>query len=222
MNKFKEWHSNIMISYMDKLNIGMYGLAWLSWGKGIIMGIILMLLVGCTKDDVVEERQLLFEISLDGDSFDPYERYSVVTSYGGESLDSVGNLRKIFILYLQIDDGEARLDRQHFAMYLLDSDAEDDGSLLDVGTYTWESPNNKYAGVEIPGNDEYIVWNEVIVGEIVKPDEDNFYDPSLICLTAEGEFYNPYINRTMTLSMRLENFPIGQDITSTPYGFLLN
>ena len=193
MNKFKEWHSNIMISYMDKLNIGMYGLAWLSWGKGIIMGIILMLLVGCTKDDVVEERQLLFEISLDGDSFDPYERYSVVTSYGGESLDSVGNLRKIFILYLQIDDGEARLDRQHFAMYLLDSDAEDDGSLLDVGTYTWESPNNKYAGVEIPGNDEYIVWNEVIVGEIIEPSEENFYDPSLICLTAEGEFYNPYI-----------------------------
>ena len=222
MNKFKEWHSNIMISYMDKLNIGMYGLAWLSWGKGIIMGIILMLLVGCTKDDVVEERQLLFEISLDGDSFDPYERYSVVTSYGGESLDSVGNLRKIFILYLQIDDGEARLDRQHFAMYLLDSDAEDDGSLLDVGTYTWESPNNKYAGVEIPGNDEYIVWNEVIVGEIIEPSEENFYDPSLICLTAEGEFYNPYIQRTMTLSMRLENFPIGQDINSTPYGYLLN
>ena len=80
-----------------------------------------------------------------------------------------GKLRKIFILYLQIDDGEVRLDRQHFAMYLLDSDAEDNGSLLDTGTYTWENPDNKYAGVEIPGNDEYIVWNEVIVGEIVTP-----------------------------------------------------
>jgi hypothetical protein len=44
----------------------------------------------------------------------------------------------------------------------------------------------------------------------------------LICLTAEGEFYNPYIQRTMTLSMRLLNFPIGQDITSTPYGYLLD
>ena len=206
---------------MDKLNIGMYGLAWLSWGKGIIMGIILMLLVGCSKDDVVEERQLVFEIALDGDSFDPYERYSLVNSYGGTTWVD-GKLRKIFILYLQIDDGEARLDRQHFAMYLLDSDAEDNGLLLDVGTYTWENPNNKYAGVEIPGNDEYIVWNEVIVGEIIEPSEEDFYDPLLICLTAEGEFYNPYISRTMTLSMRLENFPIGQDITSTPYGFLLN
>ena len=207
---------------MDKLNIGMYGLAWLSWGKGIIMGIILMMLLGCSKDDDVVSLEQVFEISLDGDSFDPYERYSVVTSYGGETIGVDGKLRKIFILYLQIDDGEVRLDRQHFAMYLLDSDAEDDGSLLDVGTYTWENPDNKYAGVEIPGNDEYIVWNEVIVGEIIEPSEENFYDPSLICLTAEGEFYNPYIQRTMTLSMRLENFPIGQDINSTPYGYLLN
>jgi len=221
MNKFKEWHSNIMMNYMDKLNIGMYGLAWLSWGKGIMMGIILMMLIGCTKDEiVVNDGQLVFEISLDGDSFDPYERYSVVTSYGGTQLGIDGKLKKIFILYLQIDDGEVRLDRQHFAMYLLDSDAVENGLLLDTGTYTWENPDNKYAGVEIPGNDEYIVWNEVIVGEIITPYGP--YDPLLICLTAEGEFYNPYIQRTMTLSMRLENFPIGQDITSTPYGYLLD
>jgi hypothetical protein len=221
MNKFKEWHSNIMISYMDKLNIEMYGLAWLSWGKGIIMGIILMMLIGCTKDEiVVNDGQLVFEIALDGDSFDPYERYSVVTSYGGTQLGVDGKLKKIFILYLQIDDGEVRLDRQHFAMYLLDSDAVENGLLLDTGTYTWENPDNKYAGVEIPGNDEYIVWNEVIVGEIITPYGP--YDPLLICLTAEGEFYNPYIQRTMTLSMTLQNFPIGQDITSTPYGYLLD
>ena len=206
---------------MDKLNIGMYGLAWLSWGKGIIMGIILMMLIGCTKDEiVVNDGQLVFEISLDGDSFDPYERYSVVTSYGGTQLGIDGKLRKIFILYLQIDDGEVRLDRQHFAMYLLDSDAVENGLLLDTGTYTWENPDNKYAGVEIPGNDEYIVWNEVIVGEIITPYGP--YDPLLICLTAEGEFYNPYIQRTMTLSMTLQNFPIGQDISSTPYGYLLD
>ena len=221
MNKFKEWHSNIMISYMDKLNIEMYGLAWLSWGKGIIMGIILMMLIGCTKEDVVEvnDGQLIFEISLDGDSFDPYERYSLVNSYGGTQWVD-GKLRKIFILYLQTDDGEPRADRQHFAMYLLDSDAVENGLLLDTGTYTWENPNNKYAGVEIPGNDEYIVWNEVIVGEIITPYGP--YDPLLICLTAEGEFYNPYIERTMTLSMTLQNFPIGQNITDTPYGYLLD
>ena len=205
---------------MDKLNIEMYGLAWLSWGKGIIMGIILMMLIGCTKDEiVVNDGQLVFEIALDGDSFDPYERYSLVNSYGGTQWVD-GKLRKIFILYLQIDDGEARLDRQHFAMYLLDSDAVENGLLLDTGTYTWENPDNKYAGVEIPGNDEYIVWNEVVVGEIITPYGP--YDPLLICLTAEGEFYNPYIQRTMTLSMTLQNFPIGQDITSTPYGYLLD
>ena len=175
--------------------------------KKLILLLTLTLFLGCTKEEI-DPRVELFEIALDGDSFDPYERYSVVTSYGGEQLVD-GKLRKIFILYLQIDDGEVRLDRQHFAMYLLDSDSEDDGSLLDVGTYTWENPDNKYAGVEIPGNDEYIVWNEVIVGEIVKPSEDNFYDPSLICLTAEGEFYNPlysknndFINEIRKLSNR--------------------
>ena len=218
-NKFKDWHTNIMISYMDKLNIGMYGLAWLSWGKGIVMGIILMMLLGCSKEEI-NPRVQVFEMALDGDSFDPYERYSVVNTYGGEQLGADGKLKKIFILYLQIDDVEVRLDRQHFAMYLLDSDSEDNGSLLDTGIYTWESPDNKYAGVEIPGDDEYIVWNEVIVGEIVSPSGD--YDPSLICLTVEGEFYNPYIQRTMTVSATLENFPIGRDITSTPYGYLLD
>ena len=190
--------------------------------KKIIILTLLTLFFGCTKDDtVVNDGQLIFEISLDGDSFDPYERYSLVNSYGGTQWVD-GKLRKIFILYLQIDDGIPRADRQHFAMYLLDSDAVDNDLLLDTGTYTWENPNNKYAGVEIPGNDEYIVWNEVIVGEIIKPSEENFYDPLLICLTAEGEFYNPYVERTMTLSMRLQNFPIGQNITDTPYGYLLD
>ena len=190
--------------------------------KKFILLLALTLFLGCTKEDVVEvnDGQLVFEIALDGDSFDPYERYSVVTSYGGTQLGIDGKLRKIFILYLQIDDGEVRLDRQHFAMYLLDSDAVENGLLLDTGTYTWENPDNKYAGVEIPGNDEYIVWNEVVVGEIITPYGP--YDPLLICLTAEGEFYNPYIQRTMTLSMTLQNFPIGQDITSTPYGYLLD
>ena len=187
--------------------------------KKLLLLITLFLFLGCSKEEI-NSRVQLFEIALDGDSFDPYERYSIVNSYGGESLGADGKLKKIFILYLQIDDAEVRLDRQHFAMYLLDSDSEDDGSLLDMGTYTWESPDNKYAGVEIPGNDEYIVWNEVVVGEIVAPSDA--YDPSLICLTVEGEFYNPYIQRTMTVSMTLENFPIGQDITSTPYGYLLD
>ena len=189
--------------------------------KRLLYTLTILLLLGCSKEEiVVNDGQLVFEISLDGDSFDPYERYSVVTSYGGTQLGVDGKLKKIFILYLQIDDGEVRLDRQHFAMYLLDSDAVENGLLLDTGTYTWENPNNKYAGVEIPGNDEYIVWNEVIVGEIITPYGP--YDPLLICLTAEGEFYNPYIQRTMTLSMTLQNFPIGQDITSTPYGYLLD
>ena len=178
--------------------------------KKLLYILTIFLLLGCSKEEEVI-LEPVFEISLDGQSFDPYERYSVVTSYAGEKLVD-NKLKKIFILYLQIDDGDPRLDRQHFALYCLDSDADDNGTLLDVGTYTWENPDNKYAGVEIPGDQEYIVWNEVIVSKV----------NTLIDLTAEGEFFNPFIQRTMTVSMKLENFPIGIDIDSTPYGYLLN
>ena len=129
--------------------------------KKLLYILTLFLLLGCSKEEEVV-LEPLFEISLDGQSFDPYERYSVINTFGGEKWVG-GNLKKIFILYLQIDDGSPRLDRQHFALYVLDSDANDDGELLDVGTYTWENPDNKYAGVEIPGDQEYVIWNEVIV-----------------------------------------------------------
>ena len=175
-----------------------------------------LLLVSCEKEE--EVLVPLFEISLDGESFDPYERYAKIETFGGSKWDD-DKLKKIFILYLQIDDGEPRLDKQHFSLYCLDSDANNDGELLDVGTYTWENPDNKYAGVEIPGDQEYVVWNEVIVQDAGQLGGAH---SGLICLTAEGEFFNPYIQRTMTVSMKLENFPIGVDITATPYGYLLN
>ena len=178
--------------------------------KKLVLFLAMVLLISCSKEE--EVLSPIFEISLDGVAFDPYERYAKIETFGGEKLVD-NQLKKIFILYLQIDDGEPRLDKQHFSLYCLDSDANDDGELLDVGTYTWESPDGKYAGVEIPGNNEYIVWNEVIVSKVSN---------ALIDLTAEGEFYNPYIQGTMTVSMRLENFPIGSDIDATPYGYLLN
>ena len=180
----------------------------------VFLSVLSFLFISCEKEEILEP---VLEISLDGESFDPNDRYAQIKTFGGIKYGDT--IKKIFILYLQIDDGSPRLDRQHFALYTLDHDANDDGELLDVGTYTWESPDDKYAGVEIPGDGEYIVWNEVIVqdaGQLGGP------HTGLICLTAEGEFYNPYIQRTMTVSMTLENFPIGQDITSTPYGYLIN
>ena len=175
-----------------------------------------VVLFSCEKEEEVLEP--IFEISLNEESFDPRDRYAQIKTFGGSKWVD-GNLRKIFILYLQVDDGEIRLDRQHFALYCLDYDANDDGELLDVGTYTWESPDGKYAGVEIPGDDEYVVWNEVIVQDA---GQLGGIHSGLICLTAEGEFYNPYIQANMTVSMRLENWPIGSDIAATPYGYLID
>ena len=176
------------------------------------------LLLGCSKEDKDEVLIPVFEIALDGESFDPYERYSVINTFGGKK-EVDGVIKKIFILYLQIDDGSPRLDRQHFAMYLLDTDANDDEFLLDKGVYTWQNPDDKYAGVEIPGPDDYIVWNEV---QVQDAGQMGGAHSGLICLTAVGEFYNPYIDRTMTLDLKLENIEIGLDIEATPYGYLLD
>ena len=185
--------------------------------KKLLYILTFFLLLGCSKEEEVV-LEPLFEISLDGQSFDPYERYAVINTFGGEKwVDD--KLKKIFILYLQIDDGNPRLDRQHFALYTLDSDANDDGELLDVGTYTWESPDDKYAGVEIPGDGEYVVWNEVIVQDAGQLGGAH---SGLICLTAEGEFYNPYIQANMAMQLKLENWEIGLDINATPYGYLLD
>lgn len=186
--------------------------------KYLLILLSVLVFSGCSKDEEEVVLEPLIEMELDGQAFDPYERYSLINTFGGSKWVD-GNLKKIFILYLQIDDGNPRLDRQHFALYVLDSDANDDGELLDIGTYTWENPDNKYAGVEIPGDQEYVIWNEVIVqdaGQLGGPHS------GLICLTAEGAFYNPYIQRTMDVKLKLENFPIGLEIDATPYGYLLN
>ena len=106
--------------------------------KKLLLLISIFFLLGCEKEEEVVLEQV-FEITLDGDTFDPYERYAKVNSFAGSKYVD-GFLKKIFILYLQIDDGEIRLDRQHFALYCLDSDANDDGELLDVGTLNTSVP----------------------------------------------------------------------------------
>ena len=44
----------------------------------------------------------------------------------------------------------------------------------------------------------------------------------LICFEGGGEFYNPYIDQVQVAEFKVENMPIGRDIESTPYGFLIN
>ena len=86
--------------------------------KKLVLFLAMVLLLSCTKDEEVV-LEPVFEISLDGDSFDPYERYAKIETFGGTKYVN-GVVKKIFILYLQIDDGPPRLDRQHFALYTLE------------------------------------------------------------------------------------------------------
>tara|TARA_Y100001972_G_C7594781_1_gene298120 strand:- start:185 stop:730 length:546 start_codon:yes stop_codon:yes gene_type:complete len=179
--------------------------------KLLLILLCFFIFTSCEKEEILPS----IEMSLDGESFDPYERYAQIKTFAGKKYVQYNNgnvVKKIFILYLQVDDGEPRLDRQHFALYCLDSNANDDDKLLDIGKYTWESPDSKYAGVEIPGDQEYIVWNNV---DVTNVNND-------ISLEAQGEFFNPYIQRTMTVDLKLENWPIGLDVNATPYGYLLD
>ena len=50
--------------------------------KKLLFVLTLFLLLGCSKEEEVV-LEPVFEISLDGQSFDPYERYSVINTFGG-------------------------------------------------------------------------------------------------------------------------------------------
>jgi len=173
---------------------------------------VMFLLLGCSKEEVSPELEQVFEISLDGVSFDPYERYSLINTYGAVK-DVDGFRRKIFVLYLQVDDGEARLDRQHFALFLYDLEGDMDDDLLDIGNYDHLGTDDKLAGLEIIGENDYVNWAYVQVMDV---------HDGLICFEGSGEFYNPYIDQVQVAEFKVENMPIGRDIESTPYGYLIN
>ena len=49
LNKFIKWHKAIIDKIMKSLNIDWYSIAWISWFKGLIVGLIIMaLLSSCT------------------------------------------------------------------------------------------------------------------------------------------------------------------------------
>ena len=181
--------------------------------KLLFLLLSVFVLISCEKDEIVTpEPEVVFEISLDGVSFDPYERYSLINTYGAVK-DVDGFRRKIFVLYLQVDDGPARLDRQHFALYTYDLEGDFDDDLLDTGMYDHEGTDDKLAGLEIIGENDYVNYAYVDVQNVV---DDR------ITLEGSGEFYNPYIDAVQVAVFRLENMPIGRDIESTPYGYLIN
>ena len=82
--------------------------------KKLLYILTFFLLLGCSKEEVIPELEQVFEISVDGVSFDPYERYSLINTYGAVK-DVDGFRRKIFVLYLQVDDDEKRKARALFA-----------------------------------------------------------------------------------------------------------
>ena len=124
-----------------------------------------------------------------------------------------GVTTKLFVLYLQRDEGNPRLNSEHFAVILKDTNAIDNGILLDIGTYDHLGTDSKQTSLEIPGPDDYIVQATSLVQDIHN---------GLICLDASGEFWNPYQQAFYTVTAKLENYPIGQDVKSTPYGYLLD
>ena len=49
MKKLLNWHKNLAETFMIKTGMNAYKLAWFSWVKGLVMGILLTLLLCCCK-----------------------------------------------------------------------------------------------------------------------------------------------------------------------------
>ncbi len=185
--------------------------------KKLLLLLILPLLWSCQKDEPVV-LEPTFELTLNGNVVDTKNFYRVINTYGGIKKEN-GVTTKLFVLYLQKDKGTPRMNTEHFAVILKDTDAIDDGQLLDVGTYDHLGTDSKQTLLEIPGPDDYIVYATSVVldaGQLGGPHS------GLICLEAEGEFWNPYQQAFYTVTAKLENYPIGRDVDGTPYGYLLD
>jgi hypothetical protein len=67
MKKLIEWHKNYYYGLLEKWNVSSYQIAWLSWFKGIVFGIIIMLLASCStyqllpKDECCETEVVYLE-----------------------------------------------------------------------------------------------------------------------------------------------------------------
>ena len=67
MENLKEWHKNYYYNLLEKWNVSSYQVAWMSWFKGIIFGIIIMLLASCStyqlapKDECCETEVVYLE-----------------------------------------------------------------------------------------------------------------------------------------------------------------
>ena len=70
--------------------------------KYLLILLSVLVFSGCSKDEEEVVLEPLIEMELDGQAFDPYERYSLINTFGGSKWVD-GKLKKIFILYLQID-----------------------------------------------------------------------------------------------------------------------
>ena len=179
--------------------------------KKLLLLLILPLLWACQKEEPVI-LEPTFELTLNDNIIDTESFYRVINTYGGIKTED-GVTTKLFVLYLQRDEGDPRLNSEHFAVILKDTNAIDNGILLDVGTYDHLGTDSKQTSLEIPGPDDYIVQATSLVQDVHN---------GLICLDASGEFWNPYQQAFYTVTAKLENYPIGQDVESTPYGYLLD
>ena len=185
--------------------------------KKLLLLLILPLLWACQKEEPVI-LEPTFELTLNDNIIDTESFYRVINTYGGIKTED-GVTTKLFVLYLQRDEGDPRLNSEHFAVILKDTNANSDGELLDVGTYDHLNTDSKQISLEIPGPDDYIVYATSVV---LDAGQLGGQHSGLICLEAEGEFWNPYQQAFYTVTAKLENYPIGRDVESTPYSYLLD
>ena len=174
----------------------------------------LLLLIGllfwsCEDSREVEEPRELIQMWLDGTEIPVYDYYESVTTLGIKTLTEDGNVKKVFVIHFQKEDGRITPEKEHYALIMYDIDGINNDNLIDEGVYVNPaSQSTKGVTLEIVGLSDYTSNAQ---GSIIR-NERNVVDG-----VVEGTFYNPYAEAMQNGLLLFENVTIGTDTSNTFY-----
>ena len=178
--------------------------------------LLLLLLFSCDDERVAEEPQELIQMWLDGTEIPVYDYYESVTTYGVKSLMDSGDVKKVFVIHFQKEDGRVTPEKEHYALIMYDNNGADNGQLIDEKLYiggtevdplVLESTSGRVA-LEIVGLSDYTEFGQ---GSIDK------YDNGFVSGMVDGYFYNPYADIMQHGVIIFENLEVGTDSEATFY-----
>ena len=119
MKQFIKWHKGCTNKFMNKTGMDSYQLAWFSWVKGLITGIILMMLSNKNLNDKIT--------SINKN----YKSLLLEENYKREN-------KMIDLIFKKIHNDDIEVDKKDLLSIMSDSDSED----IDIISYnSWLGDN---------------------------------------------------------------------------------